>query len=213
MIKSAYEQLFGKDCPYTSKLTYSRKFSDYNGNIRFNGRQIHVSLSREWEEHGEDLQIGIIQHLLSRMFKIKKETWQMQVYEKFMQRVGDRKHITSQDETLKEYFDENNNKYFAGMMDDCNLKWGSESLAVLGRYEFGSNTITISTVLKERPDLLAYVMYHEMLHKKHKFEHKNGRTVSHSKAFRLEEAKFDLENAEKELNQFISSKRRKFRFW
>lgn len=213
MIKSAYEQLFEKPCNYSTKLTYSGKFSDYNANVRYNSKMIHMNLSREWEEHGEDLQIGIIQHLLAKMFKSKKRTWQMDVYEKFLQRVGDRKHITKVDETLKEYFDEINNKYFAGMLDNTNLCWGTESLGILGKYEYGSNTITISTIMKERPDLLAYVMYHEMLHKKLKFEHKGNRTFHHTKKFREEEAKFDLVNAEKELEKFIRSKKRKFSFW
>ncbi len=213
MIRNAYEQLFDKPCGFSTKLTYSGKFSDYNGNIRYDGKSIHVSLSREWKNHGDDLKTGMIQHLLSRMFKTENRTWQMDVYEKFLQKVGDRKLIKKQDETLKEYFDEINEEYFSGMLDGCNLEWGNTSLSVLGRYSFGSNTIRISAVLKERPDLLKYVMYHEMLHKKLKFEHQGNRTIHHSKKFREEEAKYKLCNAEKELEKFIRSKKRKFRFW
>lgn len=213
MIAKSFNDLFGKECPYNTSLIYTAKFSDYNANVRFNGKQLDVRLSKKWKTHSEDLQIGIIQHLLAKLFKIKNKTWQMEVYEKFMKKIGDNTIINNVDPTLKEYFDIINNKYFAGMLDMTNLRWGTESYTILGRYEYGSNTITMSTVLKERPDLLAYVLYHEMLHKKHKFEHQGSRAIHHSKKFREEEKKFELANAEEELNKFLRNKKRKFRFF
>jgi len=90
-----------------------------------------------------------------------------------------------------------------GMMDIANLQWGTNSTSKLGCYEYGSDTITISTIFQfSDPILLDYVMYHEMLHKKFKFESKNGRTLHHSPEFKRMEAKFpNHELMEKEISK------------
>jgi hypothetical protein len=52
-------------------------------------------------------------------------------------------------------------------------------------------------------------MYHEMLHKKHKFySTKKGQRVHHSSAFRKDEQKFpDSSRLEIELRKFVSKKK------
>ena len=75
-------------------------------------------------------------------------------------------------------------------MEVPNLIWGKESTHKLGSYDYGTDTVTISTILKDDLELLDYVMHHEMLHKKHKFKSKYGRTHAHTKAFRDDEKKF-----------------------
>ncbi|MBR9692917.1 M48 family metallopeptidase [Candidatus Woesearchaeota archaeon] len=83
----------------------------------------------------------------------------------------------------------------------------------LGHYEYATDTISISTALKEAPELLDYVLYHEMLHKKHKFtESKGGNTRSHTKAFRDEEKKYRLADGgepEKRLATFLGQRKRR----
>ena len=111
---------------------------------------------------------------------------------------------------LEVSFNRVNETFFNGMLDIPNLQWGSGSTTKLGSYEYGSDTITISTIFTDtKRELLDYVMYHEMLHKKFKFESKNGRTLHHSPEFKRMEAKFpnrDLMESE------ISNLARKHRF-
>jgi hypothetical protein len=52
--------------------------------------------------------------------------------------------------------------------------------------------------------MLDYVMYHELLHKKHGLT-KGGR--AHTKAFRADEAKFE-EASEQQLHAFLRAKKR-----
>ena len=76
------------------------------------------------------------------------------------------------------------------MIETPNLKW-NQSSTKLGSYDYGSDTITITTMLKDaEQDMIDYVMYQEVLHKKHKFSSKKGRTHYHTKEFRQMEQAF-----------------------
>ena len=76
------------------------------------------------------------------------------------------------------------------LFEQPNLKF-NESVNKLGSYEYGSDMITISKYLKKSSqEALDYVMYHEMLHKKYKFNNKVIKTTHHSKEFKKEESKF-----------------------
>jgi hypothetical protein len=71
--------------------------------------------------------------------------------------------------------------------------------------------VTISSILKNNRLLLKFVLYHELLHKKHSFKTtKTGRSQYHTKAFRIDEKKFsEKENidVEKELESFVKKKK------
>ena len=110
---------------------------------------------------------------------------------------------TKTDDILEASFNRNNDNFFNGMLDIPNLQWGSSSTSKLGSYEYGSDAITISMIFRHAdPMLLDYVMYHEMLHKKFKFESKNGRTLHHSPEFKRMEAKFpNRDLMEKEISK------------
>ena len=96
------------------------------------------------------------------------------------------------------------------MLDKPNLQWGNNSTSKLGSYEYGSDTITISAIFKDaNQQLLDYVMYHEMLHKKFKFQNRNERNIHHSNDFKKMEAKFP--NSEI-IERDISMLARKHRF-
>ena len=82
----------------------------------------------------------------------------------------------------------------------------------LGSYEYGTDTIYISSIFRELPSedirFLDYVLYHELLHKKHSFQVKNGRHHAHTTAFRNDEKGFDKEkDMEKELSKFLRRKK------
>ncbi|MBN2567632.1 M48 family metallopeptidase [Candidatus Woesearchaeota archaeon] len=189
LIEESFRELYpDREWRYVSQLKYSGKFSAYNGNIRQRYDRITVSLSRKWKGISPEMQKGIIQELLQKLFGgKKKETLAIDLYHRFLKHAhlgAEQKHW---DETLAESFERVNERYFDGMMDIANLRWGGASASRFGTYEYGSDTITISETLGDDPELVDYVMYHEMLHKKHKYTHSRGRSLHHSAAFRRDE--------------------------
>jgi len=95
---------------------------------------------------------------------------------------------------LNEIFARVNNDYFGGLMLKPILTWNRTLTArKFGHYQPGRDTIMISVTLDD-PEVpafaLDFVMYHELLHKKHGIMTVNGRRLSHSPAFRAEERRF-----------------------
>jgi predicted metal-dependent hydrolase len=192
LAEQAFTELYpGNELKYDITIKYSSHFKPYNANVKKQGNNLTFHLSRYWRKRSKDIQIGLIQELLGKILKVKKKTINMDLYNMFLKNVHIAIPKTKTDSVLEESFNRNNNEFFNGMMDIPNLKWGNESTSKLGSYEYGSDTITISTIFRfADPVLLNYVMYHEMLHKKFKFECKNGRTVHHSPEFKRMESKF-----------------------
>jgi hypothetical protein len=209
--EQAYAELYpGKELKYSITIRYSDHFKPYNANVRKYGNNLVFHLSKEWKKISKEIQIGLIQELLTKILKDKKKTMNMELYNLFMRNVHIAAPKIKTDEILEASFNRNNEVFLNGMMDIPNLQWGNDSTSKLGSYEYGSDTITISTIFqKANPILLDYVMYHEMLHKKFKFESKNGRAVHHSTEFKRMEAKFpNYKLMEKE----ISNLARRYRF-
>ena len=222
--EEAYRELYqNKEVNLIFSLKYSRKFKPYNANVRRYGNNLVFHLSKDWRKISREIQIGLMQELLTKILKeanaserkrtrsqLTKKTMNMELYNMFLKNVHIAVPKTKTDTILEASFNRNNDSFFNGMMDIPNLEWGSESTSKLGCYEYGSDTITISTIFQfADPVLLDYVMYHEMLHKKFKFENKNGRTVHHSPEFKRMEAKFPNHAM---LERELSSLARKHRF-
>ena len=134
----------------------------------------------------------------------------MELYTIFIKKIHLGIKKTDIDPFLEKSFNRVNEKYFYGLIDKTNLVWAN-STTKLGSYEYGNDTITISKLLKNDQELLDYVMYHEMLHKKHKFYTKNNRSFHHTKEFRKKEKEFHNSHIlEKRIN---SLKRKPFLFF
>src|SRR3989304_857815 len=158
---------------YDFEIKYNNKFNDYNANVKYFRNNFQFNLSKKWKNVSEEIQSGLIQELLLKIFRLKKKT-------------------TKTDSILEESFNKVNEKYFFGLLERPNLVWGNFSLRKLGHYEYGSDTISISRVFRNSDmDILDYVMYHEMLHKKHKFNSKGMRNFHHTKEFKSSEKKFE----------------------
>ena len=211
LIRESFQQLYpDKEPKYNFSLKYSRKFKPYNANVKLRGNNLSFHLSKEWKKISKEIQIGLIQELLTKILKDKKRTMNMELYNLFMKNVHLAVPKTKTDEVLEESFNRVNEIYFNEMLDKPNLQWGNDSTSKLGSYEYGSDTITISTIFKSaQQELLDYVMYHEMLHKKFKFQNKNGRNLHHSNEFKKMEAKFENRNL---IEKEISKLARKHRF-
>lgn len=194
------------------EIKYSKKFSDFNANVRKTGNILRFHLSHEWKDISEDIQKGLLQYLATKMFKEKKSTMYIDMYHSFIAKLTDFTPVTNVDSFLKESFDRVNEKYFQGTMELPNLEFGQASIRTLGTYNFHTDTVRLSTVLKDDLEALDFVMYHELLHKQEKFEMKGHRTHSHTPKFRELERKFEnFEAVEKRLQGLI--RKRRFFSW
>ena len=214
LIKEAFRQLYPeKELRYNFSLKYSRKFKPYNANVKLYGKNLVFNFSKDWKKISKEIQIGLVQELMVKILKDKKKTINMELYNLFMKNVHLAVPKTKTDEILEESFNHVNETYFNGMVDKPNLLWGNSSTSKLGSYEYGSDAITISSIFKnERKELLDYVMYHEMLHKKFKFQNKNSRNIHHSSEFKKMEAKFESRDlVEKEIAKLARKHRFRFR--
>lgn len=203
LVEKAKQELGIFDSRDTS-LEYSGRFTAYNGNVRMTRWSVEVRLAKEWRDKDEDVQLGIIESLLSKLFRKKAKTPRMALYQDFLLYIGRESEKVVEDEVLMASFERVNRKYFNGEMELPSIKWGRDSFSKLGHYHYASDTVLLSTVLHEQR-FLDYVMYHELLHKKHGLT-KGGR--AHTKAFRLDEAKYE-EATEAELQAFLRKQKRK----
>ena len=215
LVEQAFNELFPeKDLEnYNLKIKYTDKFKPYNANVRYTKNSLQFNLSKKWRKISKEIQVGLIQGLMLRIFKEKKATTNIDLYNSFMKNL----HISipkiNNDPFLGESFNRVNEKYFFGLVERPNLTW-HDSIRRLGSYEYGTDTISMSKVLGADTNLLDYVMYHEMLHKKHKFHCKNGRIHHHTKEFREMERKFDnSQEMEERIKSLVRPKARKRFVW
>lgn len=96
---------------------------------------------------------------------------------------------------LDQSFDRVNALYFRGSMPKPNVVWNRTLTGrKFGHYQPGTDTVMLSVSLDD-PSVPAcvvdFVMYHELLHKKHGITVVNGRRLLHSPGFRADERRFD----------------------
>jgi len=217
MIKEAFQGVFpGKEFCYSAKIKYSGRFKGYNANIRLNRftKEIVFSLSRNWRSVDRNIKIGLLQELMCRMFKKTVKTTNIDLYHIFLKQAHLAVPKTKTHPVLEDSFNRVNESFFAGMMDLPNLVV-SDGLRTLGHYDYGTDTVSITRHVLNHQDCLDYVMYHELLHKKHKFHTKNGRSYHHTSEFRRKEKEFpDADEIEKKLGVVLSKKKvKKFLFF
>jgi hypothetical protein len=192
IVEEAFKHLYpNKDFNYKVNLKYSAKFKPYNANVRYTSKKLEFSLSRKWKNVSKDIVMGLIQSLLLKVFKGSKDTIYIDLYNSFIKNL----HITiPKDKTnpvLENSFNRINEIYFDNLLEIPNLEWGSFSRAKLGSYDYHTDTITISRIFNNaEPELIDYIMYHEMLHKKMKFRNNKNRSYHHTSEFRKKEKQF-----------------------
>jgi len=213
VLEQAYKELYPEGTSKNFVLKYSGKFRGYNANIRMSWGEITINMSRQWKGVSPDIQKGLMQELLVRMFKTKKQTINMDLYHNFIKSLSSVAPKTQTHPVLEESFERVNEAFFNGMMEQPNLRIG-KGVNRLGTYEYATDTITISSILMENENLRDYVMYHEMLHKKHQYTAKKGRSRHHSTEFLRDEKKFPhAEQLEIELHKLVRQKKKFSWFW
>ncbi|MBI4140058.1 M48 family metallopeptidase [Candidatus Woesearchaeota archaeon] len=212
IVQTSFELLYpGKEWKYEEKTRYSGRFKGFNASITRRSNNITVSLSKEWKTVDNDIKIGLVQELLGKLFKEKKITFNIEVYHAFLKKVGQYMPKKDPEEALKESFNRMNKEYFNEIMERPNINWCNGKNRV-GYYEYGTDTVSLSRELAQDTELLDYVMYHELLHKKHKFKTSTKRTRHHSKEFKEEEHKYkNWQTQEKKLERL--ARRNKWRLY
>ena len=206
LIKESYQRLFPeKEFPYQTYFEYNRRLSDFNANIKFDRKKISIHLNLQWKDIDNEIKIGLIQSLLLKIFKKKASTQNINLYNNFVRNIPILTKKTKSDPLLDESFYRVNQQFFFNQIEKPNLTWGSDSKRKLASYNFHDDTVTVSTIFKDsKQEILDYLMYHELLHKYHKFNHKNGRSFYHTKEFKEDENLFpNKPQLEKEITQII----------
>lgn len=214
LVEEAFSEAFPEKAPsYNLKLRYSGRFSGYNANVRYTGSSMVFSLSKLWKEVSPEIKKGLIQSLAFKALGKKGSTIYTDMYNTFLKKVSTTAPRTGSEPELVALFQKINDRYFDGMMEMPNLVFGRHSVRKLGSYDYGTDTVTISSSLRGREDLCGYVLYHELLHKKFKFSSKNNRSYHHTREFKEHERRYDnAQRLEKELGS-IAKKHRLFRFF
>ncbi len=210
LIQESFQRLFPeKEFSYQTYFEYNRRLSSFNANISLRNNKISIHLNLQWKDIDNEIKIGLIQTLLLKVFKRKVNTSNIELYNNFIKNIPILTEKTKSDPVLAESFYRVNQQFFFNQLEKPNLCWGTSSKRKLASYNFHNDTITVSTIFEGSEEkILDYLMYHELLHKYHKFKHKNGRSFYHTKEFKDDENLFpDKPQLEKEINQII----RKFR--
>lgn len=211
LIQESFQRLFPeKEFSYQTEMEYNRRLGSFNANIQLRNKKIKVNLNLQWKDIDEEIKIGLIQHLLLKILRKKKNTINIDLYNNFIKNIPILTPKTKSDPALENSFNRVNGPFFYGILDQPNLEWGQKSYRKLASYNFHNDTVTVSTLFSDaREEVLDYLMYHELLHKHHKFRHNNGRSSFHSRAFREDEKKYpDYQLIEKEIDGIIRSGRR-----
>jgi predicted metal-dependent hydrolase len=216
IIQESYTRLFpDKTFIYQTYLEYNRRLSDFNANIKFHREKISVHLNLQWKDIDNEIKIGLIQHLLLKVFKKKRSTPNIDLYNNFTRNIDILIPKTNFDPILEKSFERVNSKFFFNQLKKPNLIWGQDSRRKLASYNFHNDTVSVSTLFNNtKEEILDFLMYHELLHKHHKFKHKNGRSSFHTPQFKRDEASYPRhKEIEKEIEIIIKKKPQKRTLW
>lgn len=201
--KALLEVFPEKHGKYLLKTEYSGRLKEYGAYVSISGGVLRFKLSREWYAISPEIQMGLMQELMQKIFKSKgKHTMYVDLYNGFVRNLHIAIPKDENDPELEQCFNRVNDRYFLGLVERSNLRWGKFATRTFGSYNFKTDRITISSVFKEVPDpkYIDYIMFHEMLHKQRKFFKSGTKTYYHDAKFkRLENVFEGGNNIENEL--------------
>jgi hypothetical protein len=218
IIEEAFRLLYPeREFNYEGRIKYTDHFKEYGANVRMRGNVLEFGLSKSWRGVSREIRIGLIQELLIRILKRsgnhgarKSEinTMYVDLYNSFVKNLHIAIPKDKNEPMLSESFNRVNEKYFYGLVERPNLIWGSKSRRQLGCYDYKRDLIKMSrifeSIAKKDPALLDFVMYHEVLHKTHKYKNNMGNNRFHDTAFRKKEKEFeDYEEVDKRMKRAL----------
>ena len=193
-------------------------FAGLNHTARLHENHLKVRLSDLFTEAPAEVYHSLALILLAKLYRKKIDNAYHHTYRTFIltEDIQERARIARTDRCrlirtrgslgrhldLNAMFDRLNEQYFANALTKPRLSWSAKrSRYVLGRYDTTHNAIFISRVFDspEVPQYAAeYVMFHEMLHLKHRSCVHDSRLIVHTPEFKKEEKQF-LQYREAEL--------------
>jgi hypothetical protein len=206
LIQESFQRLFPeKEFEYETGLQYNRRLGNFNSNISLHKNKLSINMNLQWKDIDKEIKIGLIQTLLLKVFKNKLSTQNTLLYNNFIKNIPILTPKTKSEPTLDLSFYRVNENLFQNEIEKPNLTWGTASKRKLACYNFHDDTITVSTIFKEAPpEVLDYLMYHELLHKYHQFNHKNGRSYFHTPKFKADENLYpNKKQIEQQINKII----------
>ena len=204
--------MFNKDPEFSAKIKYSKAFKGYNAKVVYTKSSMEFRLSYKWKDVSDEIKIGLVQSLFNKIYREDINTINIELYNIFLKKIPALTPKTKNDRVLEESFTRMNEEYLNDLLIRPNLEWGGKNFRTLGTYDYSTDTIRISDVLRRDMLLLDYVMYHEMLHKKFKYKTTGKRTIHHSREFREWEKKYKDKDVEKKLNNFLRKEKFRERF-
>jgi hypothetical protein len=202
----------------TSLCKLDAKFHPYRTlrhTIRRTPLQISIKIS-ERLRHAPPHILKIVAHLLfSRVYRKPADRQMSRVYKEYCNIVYPRisapvRGYNSHGERfdLRRRFDRLNEIYFQKQLSIKHIGWSKrKSFRRLGFYDKTRSLLVISRIFDHSdvpPEVIDFLIYHEMLHIKYAAVEKKGRRVIHSKAFKKAERQFpDYETIEKWIHRFI----------
>jgi len=114
---------------------------------------------------------------------------------------------------LRDVFDTVNREHFGGEMPSPRLRWGTRmTFRKFGHYCFQKEEVMLSASLDSQRVprfVVEFVMYHELLHRKHGHRSAGSRRMYHTREFRADEKRFPrYAEAEAELAKLTQPRRR-----
>jgi hypothetical protein len=197
-------------------------YADLTHTIRLRGDTAYVRLCDVLRSASREIIEATAAILLSRLYRRKAPKELLQLYREFSYARPTRRHLLALRQqrarrtehrpagvyhNLAPMFDRLNRRYFANRLARPRLGWSRRAWRTqLGCFDPALEQIVINRQLDRQavPEfVVAYVLYHEMLHLKHPMKFARCRRESHSPKFRKEEKKFaDYQRAMKFLARF-----------
>jgi predicted metal-dependent hydrolase len=185
-------------------------FAGLNHTARLQEGRLLVRVSDIFTDAPPQIITSLALILLAKLYRKRVESTHHELYRTFILRrdIQERariartergrhpRRITAQGRhiDLDACFDRLNREYFGGEIDKPKISWSMKrSRRTLGRYDATHHIIFISRLFDSRnvpPYVLNYVMFHEMLHVKHRSRVHESRVLVHTPEFRNEERRF-----------------------
>src|SRR5262245_42080659 len=204
----AFRQMSNRHEPPEIHVTFY-PFAGLNHTIRIRKQHVYVRVSDILRDAPQQVYRALAFILVAKLFNKRvtaehEKLYRQYAYQPQVLRASDlarqkrgRKVLTSsigRVYNLDKMFARLNRRYFGNELSKPTLSWSvRRTKRILGHHDYVHGTIVISRSLDSAavPEyLVEYVLYHEMLHMKHRPRVVNGRRVYHTAAFRADERRF-----------------------
>ena len=219
-VADAFRQVGNRSEPPEIQVSFY-PFAGLNHTIRIRKQRVYVRVSDVLRDAPQQVYRALAFMLVSKLYNKRASTEHVKLYRQYaykpeVLRASDlarqqrgRKRLTGSDGftyNLDKLFARLNRQYFDNELTKPTLSWSARrTKRILGHHDYVHETIVISRSLDDPqiPEyLISFVMYHEMLHMKHRSRIINGRRVYHTAAFRADERRFDrYQDAAEELDK------------